>query len=216
MEACLCTSYGVSALNANIACDEEKMVGAMSEDYFTRALTPDDWQEFAAIRLEALQKYPQFFGATYAEESAYTQEQWRDFLGKEGRYFFGLYTDKSFIGITGVVQGKLDPTGATGLMVASYIKQEYQGNRLAEKLYAARIVAALDHLQWKKLVIGHREGNEPSRRANQKWGFCFTHKESRTWPDGTIADDYHYELDLEELRSNDSHPIHRQLNEHRN
>ena len=185
----------------------------MMQDYSIRALTPDDWQEFATIRLESLQKYPQFFGSRYDSESTKTKENWRDTLEDKGRHYFGLYLEKKLIGITGVIPEKQDPSGSTGLMIASYIHPEHQGRGLAKKLYAARITVALAYSQWKTLAIGHRDGNEPSRRANQKWGFCFTHKESKTFPDGTVADDYHYTLDLEALRNNPAHPIHQQLNE---
>ena len=42
-----------------------------------RWLTEDDWQEFRAVRLAALQEAPAAFGDTYAEESRREEAQWR-------------------------------------------------------------------------------------------------------------------------------------------
>ncbi|MDE1901114.1 MAG: GNAT family N-acetyltransferase [Alphaproteobacteria bacterium] len=165
-----------------------------------RALTPDDWQEFAAIRLEALQKYPQFFGSTYAHESAYGKEEWQNWLGDAKGCLFALYDGRTIIGTTGIMTSRDDPSGSTAILIASYIKPEYQGRGLSKKLYDARINWAVAQPQLKTLCVSHREGNEPSRRANQKWGFRFTDKAPKAWKDGTNSVEYHYELDLEQLR----------------
>ena len=172
----------------------------MTEAYSIRRLTPTDWQEFTVIRLESLQQYPQFFGSTYAEEAAYTQENWQNWLARKNGCLFALSHNKQTIGITGAVTLRTDPTGSTGLLIGSYIKPEHQGKGQSEKLYKARIDWAIAYSPWKKLVVSHREGNEPSRRANQKWRFTFTHNESKSWPDGQIEDQVWYELDLAKLR----------------
>jgi RimJ/RimL family protein N-acetyltransferase len=42
-----------------------------------RWLSENDWQEFRAVRLAALQEAPAAFGASYAEESRREEPQWR-------------------------------------------------------------------------------------------------------------------------------------------
>ena len=170
------------------------------EGYAIRLLTVDDWRVFSLIRLEALQKFPSMFGSSYEKEKFYTEEEWKSWFLEKGRCFFGLYHGQSLIGITGAITAKNDPSESSGLMVASYIKPDYQGRGLSALLYKARIEWALDYLPWKKLIVAHREGNESSRRANQKCGVRLIGKESKTWPDGEIADEYVYELNLEDLR----------------
>lgn len=165
-----------------------------------RSLTPADWQDFRAIRLEALQSHPGMFGSTYAKESGYGAAEWQDWLGAEGKRMFGLYAAGQIVGVTGVVTSRDDGNGATGMLVASYIKPGFRGRNLSDPLYKARIDWAVDYLPWAKLIVSHRASNEPSRRANQRHGFVFTHKVSKKWPDGVTEDEWCYALDLNDLR----------------
>ena len=50
-----------------------------------RVLTDNDWREFRAVRLAALQEAPEAFVATYAEEAAQPDEYWRDLMGRADR-----------------------------------------------------------------------------------------------------------------------------------
>ncbi len=86
-------------------------------------------------------------------------------------------------------------------MGASYIRQAYQGRGYSKLLYKARIDWAIEHKEWDRLIVSHRESNERSRRANQAFGFMFTHKSPHTWPDGAQEDEWHYEMDLAAKRS---------------
>ena len=166
--------------------------------YAIRTLTPDDWQDFSSIRLEGLKNYPHFFGSTHAAERAYTQTDWQNWLSKKDGALFGLYHNNAIIGTTGLITTNEDPT--MGLMIASYISPAHQRKGLSSKLYEARLVWAAAFKQWKTLRVSHRDGNEASRRANQKWGFVYIHSMTKTWPDGITADNLYYELDLEQLR----------------
>jgi RimJ/RimL family protein N-acetyltransferase len=172
----------------------------VTQDYSTRILTTDDWWKFSTIRLEALQKFPQFFLSSYETEIRQTPEEWRDWLNQQGKCVVGLYADKALVGIQGVFTWRKDATGATGVVASSCIKPEHQGRGLADKLYESCIEWALGYPPWKKLIVSHREGNEASRRAILKRGFQLTGKAAISWPDGSIADEYNYELDLERLR----------------
>jgi RimJ/RimL family protein N-acetyltransferase len=169
-----------------------------NDDYSVRTLTPEDWQDFAHIRLEALQIYPQNFGSSFKNESQNTQIEWQKWLGFTDGRVFGLYLGTLLVGITAIRPLKEDPT--TGFMIASYIKAEHQGKGLSEKLYKTRIDWALAHSPWTRLITSHRDGNESSRRANQKHGFTYTHRVGKTWADGSVNDDIYYELDLKTLR----------------
>ena len=62
-------------------------------------------------------------------------------------------------------------------------------------LYEPRIAWAKEK-GYKKLIISHRKSNSASKAANQKFGFVYTHSESKTWPDGITEDNVYYELPL--------------------
>ncbi len=173
----------------------------MNADYSIRQLSAENWQEFRRIRLEALQTYPSVFLSTYENEKNQPSEWWQDWLSSSRQCAFGLYNGKELVGITGIFTWREDPSGATGVMATSYIKPEHQGKGLSAMLYEARIKRAVGYLPWEKLVISHRTGNEKSRRAMVKAGFKFTHTSQRLWPDGKEELEYHYEMDLSEIRN---------------
>jgi len=177
------------------------VVEAVTRNYSIRHLTPEDWQEFAAIRLEALKRNRGVFTSNYEKEHAYDEHQWKShWLSQGNKSVFGLFDGLKLIGITGVFTYKDDASGKTGIMGLSYIQPDYRGQGLSDFLYRAHIDWAVNHKEWTKLIIGHRETNEPSRRANQRHGFQFTHRVNRTWPDGAQEDELCYEIDLEQLR----------------
>jgi RimJ/RimL family protein N-acetyltransferase len=165
-----------------------------------RALIPDDWRIVKELRLHALQTNPGIFSGHYADESIKPEEYWRETVDGNNKQVFGLFDGEILIGITAVFTWREDPMGQTGVMAYTFLKPEYRGQGLTKLIYEARISFALKHLPWKKLVIGHRDGNEPSRRAMLKNGFTFTHITRKIWPDGVEADEYHYEMDLNRLR----------------
>jgi RimJ/RimL family protein N-acetyltransferase len=166
-----------------------------------RPVVVDEWRKLADIRLEALKNHPDVYASTFVRESEFSEAEWQDWLSQNGKCVFGLYDDGVLIGITGVWTHQNDPSGATAVFGASYIRPDYRRRGLSGLLYGARLEWALRNQAWRKVVVAHREGNEASRRANQKSGFKLTHKDvNAQWPDGTFADQCWYQLDLEELR----------------
>lgn len=105
---------------------------------FVKQFTIDDWQEYKAIRLEAL--------------AALTKTSMADRTHKDPRRtfpvavllviknaFFGLYEGGALIGCAGVVTDRSDKTERTALLIGSYIREDFRGRKLSRLLYAARI-----------------------------------------------------------------------------
>ena len=167
----------------------------------TRALTPQDWQTFRRIRLRALCAHPDVYSGSYGEAAARSERDWIEMLDGNGKCIFGLFDGNRIIGIAAVFTSRADPDGQSGVLAMDYIDPSYRGWRLSKLLYQARIDWAKQHPPFRRLVVAHREGNEPSRRANQSFGFKFVGKDEMDWPDGTNAPEYIYELDLVALRN---------------
>jgi RimJ/RimL family protein N-acetyltransferase len=165
-----------------------------------RPLKPADMQAFKAIRLKALQAHKNVYLGKYEDAITRPDFEWLEMLDQKGKCIFGLYDVDKMIGLTAVFTWKEDPKGETGVLAMSYIEPEYRKLGLSRHFYEARIHWALQHLPWKKLVVGHREGNEASRRAMIGNGFKFTNKKKILWPDGIEDWEYNYELDLVKLR----------------
>ncbi len=160
--------------------------------YTIRPFTVKDTMAYKAVRLEALQREPGMFCSSYATEAAFTDEQWQGRIMGSNQSRFGLYYGEELIGITGIIIE--DAAREEAYLTHSYIRKEHRGKGLSRLLYEARIAWAKER-GIKRLLISHRASNTASMKANQKFGFRYTHKSSQTWPpDGTVEDLLHYEL----------------------
>ena len=81
------------------------------------------------------------------------------------------------------------------VLSASYIRKEYRGQGISALFYQTRIDWAREN-GYTEVYVAHREGNDASRAANQKFGFKYTHTEQTVWPDGTQSNKLWYRLEL--------------------
>jgi RimJ/RimL family protein N-acetyltransferase len=173
------------------------MPGRSIDNAFTvRALLPAEWERFRDLRLRALKMHPGFYAMTYEQSVRIEPERWQALLDGDGKRIFGLFQSDELIGITAVFTHRDDPTGQTGMLAMSFIVPEYRGRGLSHLLYKARIEWAQEQKHFIRLITSHREGNEPSRRANQAFHFKLTTKSQITWPDGANDAEWGYVLDL--------------------
>jgi RimJ/RimL family protein N-acetyltransferase len=167
--------------------------GTVSLVFSIRMFLPEESALYRAIRLEALAEDPGMFGNSHALEAAYPDAFWEERLRSPERASFGLFAGDTLIGLTSIFRDDADATEA--YMTQSYIRQEYRGRGLSRLLYTARLDWAAQN-GIRVLTIGHRESNTLSCAANQRFGFRFTHREARTWPDGIKEDMLYYRLEL--------------------
>jgi RimJ/RimL family protein N-acetyltransferase len=187
--------------NASRFAPAADLLQAMLMSITTRALAAEDWRSFRQIRLRALREHPDVYLSSYKDIAARTEPEWMAMLDGNGKCIFGLFDGDEIVGLAAVFTSREDATGQTGVLAMDYIDPRYRGRRLSRPLYEARIAWAKQHRPFRRLVISHREGNEASRRANQAFDFKLIGKEEISWPDGTTAPDYSYELDLDGLRN---------------
>lgn len=156
-----------------------------------RQFRPDQVSAYKSLRLEALREEPGNYGNSHATESAFAEEIWLNRLQNPDVACFGLYDGEDLIGLTSILRNAEKPSEA--YLTQSYIRRAYRGTGLSRLLYDARLKWARDK-GLKRLIIGHRESNLASKHANQHFGFRFTHREPREWPDGGKEDMLYYEL----------------------
>ncbi len=161
-----------------------------------RALDPAEWEDFKEFRLQALQAAPGVFGSSYQAEVGQTPEEWQATVRGPGNQAFGLFDGDKLIGITAVFTWREDASGKTALLAMSFIEPEHRGAGLSKLLYKARLDWILAQPQFERVVVYHRESNEPSRRANQRHGFRPVSRSSRVWADGTVEDEVFSELQI--------------------
>ena len=78
----------------------------------------------------------------------------------------------------------------------SFIHPDYRGRGLSELFYQARIDWARSQEGITRVIVSHRDGNEASKAANQKFGFVATDSTETVFPDGVLAKEYNYELKI--------------------
>lgn len=171
-------------------------------NFTVRPLDPDDWRTLRDIRLRALKINPSVFSSNYERESAFTEDEWRSRLTDARSRIFGLFDGPQIIGVTGIVTIIENPAGAQ--MVMSFILPEYRGRSLSRLLYPPRIDWALSQPHLTSLNLSVREDNEASRRTCHHFGFELVGNGMKTWPDGTLALEMRYAIDLQKMRASKS------------
>lgn len=166
---------------------------AQREPFSTHRLNGADVEIFKDIRLEALQRVPQFFGSTYAVESKMKIEEWVAQLEDKTSAYFALRIGEEVVGITGIITNRDDTSQA--ILIASYIREEHRRKGGSEFLYRARIDWAREK-GFSEIIVSHRASNISSKMANQKHGFVYSHSKPHTWNDGITEDNVFYTLPL--------------------
>lgn len=170
------------------------MTNNINKEIYIRRWLENDWESFKAIRLEALEKHKNFFGSSFSVESQKENDFWKLRLRNiYNEAIFGLYDKQSIIGLTGVVR-HYEYTQDTVIFCMSYIRECYRGRGLSELLYKHRIDWARSQEGIRRILVGHRAGNELSRRANQRHGFILVSTEDMTFGNGETDKYYTYEL----------------------
>lgn len=165
------------------------------EEISIRRWSVDDWEVYRAIRLEALSAHADVFGASIEVEGTKDSSFWKDRLADiYNCAVFGLYDGGTVIGLTGVYRHR--DQSDVAMFIMSYIRGEYRKNNLSDLLYRERLEWARAQGDIKAVRVGHREGNEASRRANQRWGFKLYSIEDHEFGNGDITKEYMYELIL--------------------
>ncbi len=163
---------------------------------FVRKFEKDEWQAYRALRLEALALHEDVYGGSYKGESAWDDAQWADMFAESRFAFFGLYDDDALVGSACVFADRSDKTGKSALLAGAYIKEDYRGQGLSRLLYEARIGWIVHCGHYDRITVGHKHGNEASRRANQRFGFQRVGEEDTSWGDGSNGIKYTYEMRL--------------------
>lgn len=165
-----------------------------SQAVSVRPLTADEWPLLKETRLRALKTDPAMFTAYYETEVLYDDNHWQCRPSAHDRQVFGVFHEEKIIGMTAVRIDSEDPSGATARFWGSWLDKEWRGRGISADLYAARFDWVRQRPYIKKIVMSHRESNQPSRKAIERHGFRFTHAVDHVWKDGATEKDCFYEL----------------------
>jgi GNAT superfamily N-acetyltransferase len=137
----------------------------------TRPFEPTEWAVFRDFRLQALKASPGVFGESYEKAVTRSPQEWRDGIKAPTHQIFGLFDGERLIGIAGAVTWREDPSGATALLVMSFILPEYRGRGLSSLLYEARMEWIRNQSKFKRVIVSHRIQRGITPRHTASW-FC--------------------------------------------
>ena len=168
----------------------------MKDKIVIKQLAIDDWQDFKKIRLESVRLHNDVLGMSYDVESDKEDSYWKDTLSDiYNGAVFGLYDEEKIIGLTAVFRHRKHSADTTILCMV-YIREGHRGQDLSDLLFGACINWSKSQEGINRIWVGHRAGNEASRRANQRHGFVLISTEDMTFGNGETDTHYTYELKI--------------------
>jgi RimJ/RimL family protein N-acetyltransferase len=132
-----------------------------------RLLRPDDAVSYRAIRLEALERNPESFGASLEVEAMQPLEWFAERLQRNA--VFGAFADAALIGIAGFRVEDAAKLAHKGLLWGVYVHPAGRGAGLARVLVERVIAHAREHVELLQLTVVST--NERARRLYAHLGF---------------------------------------------
>lgn len=171
----------------------------MIDDTRIRLLTPADASAYRELRLEALRRHPEAFGASLEDEAARSPEALAERLGAgPTNCLFGAFSGPDLVGTAGfVIPNPSAKSRHKGLLVGVYVSPEHRGRATGLALVRTVIEHAKAHVVLLQAAVG--ADNAPARRLYDGLGFRQYGLETRALRvGGSYVDEALLVLDLSE------------------
>lgn len=141
-----------------------------------RPTRKDDAPAFRDLRLEALERHPEAFGADYETCRAWPEEEWERRVERgagdaSGITYVAEAANGALAGMTGVFRGDTPKAQHGGLIWGVYVREAWRGRGVADALLGACVDWARRErgLRWVKLAVVTT--NAPAIRLYARSGF---------------------------------------------
>jgi len=145
------------------------------------SVTPELWEVYRDIRLDALQCEPQAFGSSHSRELAFTKEQWMERIAN--RYNTIVIEDGKAIGTMGAYISN-DEIGKIANIVGVYVLGKARGRGLGTKLFDFVLAKVKEDQEIKKLALTVNKEQEFAVALYKKFGFKTVGEETTLMGDG--------------------------------
>jgi ribosomal protein S18 acetylase RimI-like enzyme len=148
--------------------------------YLIRRITPGEWRELRAIRLEAVRDTPTAFSSPYAELASHPDTFWQERAAAEatsgnGATFIACDQNDDWVG--SVSAGPLAEVPDHAHIHAVYVRAGHRGpTGLGARLVEEAIRFAEQHIDVSRLTLGVHESNTRALAFYRRIGFRMTEK----------------------------------------
>ncbi|GAA6524860.1 GNAT family N-acetyltransferase [Intrasporangium sp. DVR] len=97
-----------------------------------RPLGEDEWQDYRAVRLEALRESPEAFAATVEEEESLDEDSWRTRMKRSARLI--AEREGTAVGVVSVGTAATDDGADAGELFGLWVKPDLRGTGVATSL----------------------------------------------------------------------------------
>ena len=136
-------------------------------DMLVRRLTEDDAEIFRKIRLEALERHPETFQATYESAAELPLDAYVQRLRQYA--LFGGFIGDELCGFVGFYPLRNPKISHKGIMWGMYVTEDARGTGLAEAMTEAVVEYGRDKVE--QILLSVIEENARARRFYEKMGF---------------------------------------------
>lgn len=145
-------------------------------------MTPDDWESWRSIRLQALTEAPYAFTSTHADWHVAPEERWRARLALEDSQNLVAYTDGVPVGM---VTGVLADRGGAAALISMYVAPPVRGSGLADALIDG-VEAWARGRAATALCLDVMVDNARARRLYERHGFTVSGPVARESPNDPL------------------------------
>ena len=152
------------------------------------------WQEYRALRLEALHKEPQAFGATYADSLAQPDTFWQgrlaDAVAARSNWMVFARRRTQLVGMIGAYQDEAMATLQIGQVVAMYVATNARGQGISRQLMTSLIAIMERTPSIRRLRLDVNVEQTAAVHLYERMGFVITKHEQVQLGDGKLHDGY--------------------------
>lgn len=150
-------------------------------------LSPHQWQQFRAIRLEALHEEPQAFGTTYADMAQQPPTFWQERLadseqGEKSRLLFAQHGER----LVGMIGARYKEPEDTATIIAVYVTQTFRGYGVGKALMAAILSEIAQKPGIRKADLGVNQQQVAAVALYRQFGFEVTEEKEEVQGDGKV------------------------------
>ncbi|WP_257474616.1 GNAT family N-acetyltransferase [Bacillus pumilus] len=157
-----------------------------------RLLTPDDAEEYAALRLEALRLHPEGFAMSYEEEQIGTIEKYAArFASVQLMWTFGAFDQGKLVGMVTLIQENLQKLKHRANVAAMYVTAGARGKGVGKALMTEVLSFAGERHDIEQMYLSVVTTNHSAKRLYRSIGFESYALEEKAlkWSDHTYADE---------------------------